>query len=144
MKQKAIFWLREDFRIENNPALSNACNNHDEVVCLYIFNPKNYLGKREAQQWWLSKSLENFAQELLKLNINLEIQQGDEVEILSKINSKDNIKLYWNKIYEPEVINLGKKIRDKVLLKKEIEFRYFKGNILNEFQNVTKKRPNAF
>ena len=144
MKKKAIFWLREDFRIENNPALSNACNNHDEVLCLYIYNPKNYQGKREAQQWWLSKSLENFSQELSKLNINLEIQQGDEIEVLSKINSKDNVKLYWNKIYEPEVINLGKKIRDKILLKKEIDFKYYKGNILNEFQNVTKKDQTPF
>ena len=144
IKKKAIFWLREDFRIENNPALSNACDNHDEVLCLYIYNPKNYLGKREAQQWWLSKSLENFSHELLKLNINLEIQQGDEIEVLSKINSKDNVKLYWNKIYEPEVINLGKKIRDKVLLKKEIDFNYYKGNILNEFQNVTKKDQTPF
>ena len=74
----------------------------------------------------------------------MEIQQGDEIEVLSKINSKDNVKLYWNKIYEPEVINLGKKIRDKVLLKNKIDFKYFKGNILNEFQNVTKKDQTPF
>ena len=144
MKKRAIFWLREDFRILNNQALANACENHDEVLCLFIFNPKNFINKREAQQWWLAKSLDNFKTELEKLNINLEIQIGDEIEILSKIKTKDNLTLYWNKIYEPDVINLGKEIRDKVLLKNKIDFKYFKGNILNEFQNVTKKDLTPF
>ena len=144
MKKRAIFWLREDFRILNNQALANACENHDEVLCLFIFNPKNFINKREAQQWWLAKSLDNFKTELGKLNINLEIQIGDEIEILSKIKTKDNLTLYWNKIYEPDVINLGKEIRDKVLLKNKIDFKYFKGNILNEFQNVTKKDLTPF
>ena len=144
MKKRAIFWLREDFRILNNQALANACENHDEVLCLFIFNPKNFINKREAQQWWLAKSLDNFKTELEKLNINLEIQIGDEIEILSKIKTKDNLTLYWNKIYEPDFINLGKEIRDKVLLKNKIDFKYFKGNILNEFQNVTKKDLTPF
>ena len=32
MKKNAIFWVREDFRIENNPALSYASQNHDNAV----------------------------------------------------------------------------------------------------------------
>ena len=32
MKKNAIFWIREDFRIENNPALSFASQNHDNVI----------------------------------------------------------------------------------------------------------------
>ena len=144
MSSKAIVWIREDFRINLNPALSHACQNHNEVVALYIFNPKNFINKREAQLWWISKSLESYSKELSNFNINLEIQKGDEIEVLSKIKKKDNITLYWNKIYEPEIINLGKKIRDNILLKNEINFKYFKGNILNEFQNVTKKDQTPF
>ena len=144
MSSKAIVWIREDFRINLNPALSHASQNHNEVVALYIFNPKNFINKREAQLWWISKSLESYSKELSNFNINLEIQKGDEIEVLSKIKKKDNITLYWNKIYEPEIINLGKKIRDNILLKNEINFKYFKGNILNEFQDVTKKDQTPF
>jgi deoxyribodipyrimidine photo-lyase len=144
MSNKAIVWIREDFRINNNPALAYASHQHNLVSALYIFNPKVFIKKREAQQWWLSKSLENFKVELSKLNINLEIQIGEEMDILSKINSKDNLTIYWNKVYEPDVINLGKKIRDNIFLKKNIKFKYFKGNILNEFQNVTKKDETPF
>ena len=144
MSNKAIVWIREDFRINDNPALAHASQHHSLVSALYIFNPKIFIKKREAQQWWLSKSLENFKTELSKLNINLEIQIGDEIDVLSKINPRDDLTIYWNKVYEPDVIKLGKKIRDNIFLKKNIKFKYFKGNILNEFQNVTKKDDTPF
>ncbi len=143
MKKNAIFWIREDFRIEHNPALSFASQNHDNVVALFIYNKTDFDKKREAQKWWLYKSLEEFKSELLKYKINLQILEGDEINILSKIKKKDNISVYWNKIYEPDVIAKGKKIRD-AFLKNEVEFKYFKGNILNEFQEVTKNDGTPF
>ena len=143
MKKNAIFWIREDFRIENNPALSYASQNHDNVIALFIYNKNDFDKKREAQKWWLYKSLEEFKSELFKYKINLQILEGDELDVLSKIKKKDNISVYWNKIYEPDVIAKGKKIRD-IFLKNEIEFKYFKGNILNEFQEVTKNDGTPF
>ena len=52
MTSKAIVWIREDFRIHHNQALSYAAKNHEQVSALYIYNSKNFIGKREAQQWW--------------------------------------------------------------------------------------------
>ena len=143
MKKNAIFWIREDFRIEHNPALSFASQNHDNVIALFIYNKTDFDKKREAQKWWLYKSLEEFKSELSKYKINLQILEGDELHILSKIKKKDNISVYWNKIYEPDVIAKGKKIRD-AFLKNEVEFKYFKGNILNEYQEVTKNDGTPF
>ena len=31
MSKHAVFWIRDDFRIKNNPALSYATNNHECV-----------------------------------------------------------------------------------------------------------------
>jgi Deoxyribodipyrimidine photolyase len=143
MTKNAIFWLREDFRIERNPALSFASQNHENVIALFIYNKEDFDEKREAQKWWLYKSLEEFKSELSKYKINLQILEGDELDVLSKLKKKDNITVYWNKIYEPDVIAKGKKIRD-IFLKNEIEFKYFKGNILNEFQEVTKNDGTPF
>jgi len=137
MTKKAIVWIREDFRVENNEALAYASQNHEFVNALYIYNSKNFDKKREAQKWWLSKSLENFNLDLKKFNISLEIQSGDELEVFSNIKKKDDVTIYWSKIYEPDVINKGKKICD-LLIKNEIEYKYFKGNILVEFQDMTK------
>jgi len=137
MTKKAIFWIREDFRIEENEALAYATQNHEFVSALYIYNSKNFDRKREAQKWWLSKSLESFKLDLKKFNISLEIQSGDELEVLSSIKKKDDVTIYWSKVYEPDVINKGKKIRD-LFIKNKIPYKYFKGNILVEFQDMTK------
>ncbi|MDC0400842.1 DNA photolyase family protein [Candidatus Pelagibacter sp.] len=137
MTKKAIVWIREDFRIDENEALAYATQNHEFVSALYIYNSKNFDKKREAQKWWLSKSLENFNLDLKKLNILLEIQSGDELEVLSSIKKNDDVTIYWSKVYEPDVINKGKKIRD-IFIKNEISYKYFKGNILLEFQDMTK------
>ena len=109
MSNIGIVWIREDFRIENNPALSYASNNHEYVIALYIYNSEDYDNKREAQKWWLSKSLEIFKKDLLNYKINLQILKGDEIEIFSKLKKNDEISIYWNKIYEPDVIIKAKK-----------------------------------
>ena len=54
------------------------------------YNKTDFDKKREAQKWWLYKSLEEFKSELSKYKINLQILEGDELHILSKIKKKDN------------------------------------------------------
>ena len=49
MTKKAIVWIREDLRIENNPALSYASQNHESVAVLYIYNNK-YFDKKEKHK----------------------------------------------------------------------------------------------
>ena len=36
------------------------------------------------------------------------------LEIFSNIKKKDDVTIYWNKVYEPDVISNGKKIRDYI------------------------------
>ena len=143
MTKKAIVWIREDLRIDNNPALSYASQNHEIVSAIYIYNDKYFDQKRESQKWWLSKSLESFKTDLTKFNISLEILFGDEIKIFSQIKEKDNTTIYWSKVYEPTVIEKGKQIRD-LFIKNRINYKYFKGNILIEFQNVTKDDGTPF
>ncbi len=137
MTEKAIVWIRDDFRLKNNPALSFALNNHDYVSVIYIYNKKRYDGIREAQKWWISKSLENYKTDLKKYNIELEIIISEELTFLSKLKSKDNISVYWNKIYEPEQLKLDKNIID-IFKKNKINTKSFKGNVLNEYNKITK------
>jgi deoxyribodipyrimidine photo-lyase len=143
MTKKAIVWIREDLRVENNPALSYASQNHELVTALYIYNNKYFDKKREAQKWWLSKSLNFFKNSLKKFNISLEIVSGDEIEIFSKIKKNDDVAIYWSKVYEPSVILKGKKIRD-LFIKNKVDYKYFKGNVLIEFQDVTKDDGTPF
>ena len=143
MTKKAVVWLRDDLRINDNPALSNASNNHEVVSALYIFNENEFSNKREAQKWWVYKSLENLKSELKKYNINLEILNGDEFKILTNIKTKDDISIYSNKVYEPTQIDTELKLA-KYFSKNEINFSLFKGNILIEYHEVLKDDGTPF
>ena len=137
MTEKAIVWIKDDFRLKNNPALSFASNNHKLISVVYLYNKKKYDNIREAQKWWISRSLDNFKMDLNNYNIDLEIINLDELTFFSKLKSKDNISVYWNKVYEPDQLKLDKNIID-IFKKNKINTRYFKGNVLNEYYKVTK------
>ena len=38
MANTALVWIRDDFRIQNNDALTYASNKHDIVTAVFIFN----------------------------------------------------------------------------------------------------------
>ena len=46
MSSKALVWIRDDFRINNNDALIYATNNHDVVTAVFIFNNHIFDNKR--------------------------------------------------------------------------------------------------
>ena len=71
-----IFWLREDFRLARNSALYYATKNHKNVVALYIYKETKFKDKN-AQKWWIYKSLENFRKTLISYNINLQIIKSE-------------------------------------------------------------------
>jgi deoxyribodipyrimidine photo-lyase len=110
MANAALVWIRDDFRIQNNDALTYATNQHDVVTAVFIFNSNIFDRRREAQKWWVSKSLENFKSDLKKLNIGLEIIKDDEINFFSKIKSNSKISVYWNKVYEPNELEKDKKL----------------------------------
>ena len=143
MSDTAVVWIRDDFRIKNNDALSYATKNHENVTAIYIYNNEYFDGKREAQKWWISQSLESLAKNFDKFNIKLEIIISDEALFFSKLKNKEKIIFYWNKIYEPDLLKLDKEV-ENILKSKKIEYKFFKGNILNEYQTITKNDGTPF
>ena len=138
MKKKiGLFWLRDDFRLSKNSGLIEATRNHDRVVVFYLYKKLIY-NNREAQKWWLSKSLANFKKDLNNLNINLEIIKTDSFKIFfDKLFKKMDFSIYWNKVYEPDYLKFDEYLLKNLKIKK-IHFKIFKGNVLNEIQEVKK------
>ena len=49
MTKNAITWIREDFRIGYNPALSYATQKHEGVLALYIYNKNDLIIKEKLK-----------------------------------------------------------------------------------------------
>ena len=142
-KGTGVVWLRNDFRILKNDALIYASKNHEYVCALYIYKKKDFQS-RSAQRWWIFRSLENFKEQLNKLNITLEIIEAESYnKVFETILKKKNFSIYWNKVYEPQFLSFDQKISNFLKIK-NINFKIFKGNLLNESHEIKKNDNTPF
>ncbi len=142
-KEIGLVWLREDFRVLKNDALIYACKNHEYVCALYIYKKKDF-NNRSSQRWWLFQSLKNFKNILDEFNITLELVEAETYkQVFEKISEKKNFSIYWNKIYEPQSLLFDQKISNFLKLK-NINFKIFKGNLLNESDEIRKSDNTPF
>ena len=142
-KKIGLFWLRDDFRIIKNHGLAEASKNHDQVVVFYLYK-KSIFKNQEAQKWWLSKSLFNFKNKLNNFNIDLEIIKTDSFKFFfDKLLKKKDISIYWNKVYEPDYLKFDQHLTKELTIK-NISHKIFKGNTLNEVNEVKKTDGTPF
>ena len=132
-----LFWLKDDFRFKKNSALIEATQKHDQVVVFYLYKKKKF-ERQESQKWWVGKSLEAFKKKLLEYNINLEIIKVESYKkFFDNLFKKKNFSIYWNKTYEPNYLKFDEYLFNN-FKKNGIEFNIFKGNILNEINEIKK------
>ena len=63
---KSLVWLRNDLRIDDNPALRHACANSDEVHCIYIFSKEQM-------------KIHNETGDVIDLKLNVRLDVPEEV-----------------------------------------------------------------
>ena len=137
-KKIGLFWLRDDFRLAKNYGLVEATANHNQVVVFYLYKQDAYK-EQEAQKWWLSKSLLNFRKKLNNLNISLQIIEVSSFKtFFDKLIKKNDFAIYWNKVYEPDYLKFDKYLIS-ILKSNNIQHKRFKGNALNEIDEIKKK-----
>lgn len=110
--QTTIVWMRNDFRLSDNPALYHAVQ-AGVVFPVFIFNDDINVKIGSASRWWLHHSLESLHRDLDgKLNIYI----GNPEKILNALVNKYSIEhVYFNRSYEPE------ELRQDNLIKKSLQ-----------------------
>ena len=141
MSDIGLVWIREDFRIENNAALSYATQNHKNVIAFYIYNNNDYDYKREAQKWWLSKSLENFKKDLSNYEINFKYFKGNILNEFQKVTKNDKTPF---KVFTPfwrtaEKIYLSLPPSNNYIVKKQSQIKSFFKNCIDSNDILPKK-----
>jgi deoxyribodipyrimidine photo-lyase len=137
----AIVWFRRDLRLSDNPALSAALENHENIVPVYIHAPDESEPWQPgaASNWWLHNSLQSLQLDLQKLNSDLLVETGQSIEVLKHLVTKhDASAIYWNRVYEPTLKTRDSKI--KTLFRSTgIDCHSFNGSLLNEPYEIKNK-----
>lgn len=132
-----IHWFRQDLRLGDNPALSEAAN-QGRVLPIYILDDVHPRGDGmgAASRWWLHHSLQSLNHQL---EGRLNVFAGDPLEIIPKLIQEHTVqRIHWNRCYEPW------QVRRDGLLKEQLktsgtEVRSYNGSLLWEPWDVLKQ-----
>jgi deoxyribodipyrimidine photo-lyase len=139
----SVVWLRCDFRLADNPALTAAVARGGPMIPLFIWSPdeEGAWPPGAASRWWLHQSLVALDRELRQHNSRLIIGRGAALETLQRIvRSTKTAAVYWNRRYEPALVERDRQV-EEALSKGGTLVETFPGNLLFEPADVlTKER----
>lgn len=139
----ALVWFRQDLRCHDNPAFTSACNQHQFVIPLYLYD-KQTLPLIGAQKWWAHHSLSALEKKLQEHDLHLVLRRGNASELLAQLVSDYGIDaVYWNRCYEPAAIARDKSIKE-MLKNKGVSVTSSNGSLLNEPWEIKNKTGGYF
>lgn len=146
MTQTAIVWFRQDLRLADQPALTEACQRARRLLPLYIEEdlPDGVLSHGSASRWWLHHSLSDLKKRLSEVGLPLIIRRGDPLRILNELVVEMSAELVvWNRRYTPSEIARDADI--KVALKQAgVEVKTFNSALLFEPWEVVRREGEPY
>jgi deoxyribodipyrimidine photo-lyase len=91
--KRVIVWLRQDLRLHDNEAITNALNKGEEVIPVYVFdertfNDKTAFGFRKTEKYraqFIIDAVKNLRESFQKLGIDLVVRVGKSEEIIYQL-----------------------------------------------------------
>lgn len=118
MTSKAhIVWFRDDLRVSDNSALSEAAacaaNDGAPLICIYILEENPALRPLGgASRWWLHHALDELGQSIRKRGGQLILRRGDPAQIIAEIcTAHGAAAIYWNRRYHPRAVEIDREIK---------------------------------
>ncbi|GGH97863.1 cryptochrome/photolyase family protein [Arthrobacter liuii] len=105
-EQTALVWLRDDLRLDDNPALHAAADLGMPLTVVYVLDEES-AGVRPlggAARWWLHHSLAALAASLEASDSRLLLRRGPAEQVIREVAVETGaVHLFWNRRYgEPE------------------------------------------
>lgn len=136
--RRSILWFRNDLRLHDNEALSDALDHNDEVVPLYILDPRIYKGKTKYgfpktarfRLQFILESLEDLRKNLRDLGSDLIVREGLPEEVIPVIAKELRTSfIYCNRERTEEEVQVQDNL-EKTLWTIGQEIRYYRGKML--------------
>ena len=138
-----IVWIRNDLRIEDNPALFHASES-GRVLPVFIWAPhEEDKIPGAASKVWLHYALKSFEKDLIKIGLKLTYGIGNSFDVLAQLVHKTKAKgLYWNHRFEPKVYKRDQSL--KIKFSSLLNVNCFNGNYFTSPDNIRNKSDKPF
>ncbi len=135
---RGIIWLRRDLRVHDQPALTAAFQECEEVLPLFVFD-EPLLRSQEfgsACVNFMLGCLQELSASLAGLGLALQWRLGEPVEAVVRVarESKADV-VYWNRDYEPVAIERDRRVQ-LALAELGIRTRTFKDHVVFEAEEI--------
>jgi deoxyribodipyrimidine photo-lyase len=127
-----IVWLRDDFRLDDQPALAAAAGRPAIFAYVHDEAPSNGRPPGGASRWRLAQSLAAMERQLAMRGGRLDVLQGEAASmILALAASAKAERVLWTRRYEGAAIALDGRVK-ATLSERGAEARSFNGRLLRE------------
>jgi len=113
----SLLWFRNDLRLADNPAVHAAIQHGGPVVPVFVWAPGEEGRWRagSASRWWLHQSLIRLDESLRDRGSRLIIREGPALSTIKELlKQTDAAAVYWNRRYEPSIIERDKKFKSSL------------------------------
>jgi deoxyribodipyrimidine photo-lyase len=132
MSRPALVWLRDDLRLDDQPAIAAAS---DRPALLVYVHDESSPGLRPlggASRWWLDKSLVAFSREIAARGGRLDILRGRAEAIIPDLaRAAGASHVYWTRRYGAAEIEIDKRVK-ATLAAAGVVAKSFNGQLLRE------------
>lgn len=154
MSSRGLVWFRNDLRISDNEALYKAAAKHNEILCIYCFDPRHYKTNSIALPKTGNFRASFIIQSIIDLKNSLKSKEGDlfivrekPEDIIPKICKSHNIRdVYFHEETGTEEKNVVENLESK-LFSDNIQAHKFWGSTLyhkNDLPFPINQCPNVF
>jgi len=135
---RGIVWVRRDLRLNDQPALTAACEACSEVIPLFVFDEpllQSHVFGSACVNFMLG-CLEDLAASLASRGITLQWRRGEPVEEVVRAAREWKVDVvYWNRDCEPGAINRDRAVQQQ-LAQIGVIVRTFKDHVVFEAEEV--------
>ena len=116
---KSLVWFRNDFRMDDNPALRSACSQSEEVHGVFIYSENQFKLHNESncKIEFIIENLKTLEQSLNKINIPLTVISSngfdeDPKKILDLVKERSITCIHWNNQFGIDEESRDKKAKE--------------------------------
>ena len=145
-ERPALVWLRDDLRLDDNPALEAAQASGRPLLLVFLLHEESP-GLRPlggAARWWLNQSLKALAATIDAKGGQLLLRRGAALDTLTRLARDVNAEVvYWNRRYGAAEIAVDTAVKS-ALAAADVTVESFGGNLLHEPWTVATQSGGPF